>query len=141
MCEMGFYENLNIHVSANVNKNSGLETDASDLEQHDVSFLKRAKLLIDGDVESDPGPTDNIENTPTRGKGRPKGTPKKTKGFRGTPKKILTNSSIRDVANINGPIGLVNIANDCFFNSVVQALLDLRLSPGPIESLPLVVSW
>lgn len=31
--------------------------------------------------------TDNIENTPTRGKGRPKGTPKKTKGFRGTPKK------------------------------------------------------
>ena len=31
--------------------------------------------------------TDNIENTPTRGKGRPKGTPKKNKGFRGTPKK------------------------------------------------------
>ena len=36
--------------------------------------------------------TDNIENTPTRGKGRPKGTPKKTKGFRGTPKNIIRNS-------------------------------------------------
>ena len=46
--------------------------------------------------------TDNIENTPTRGKGRPKGTPKKTKGFRGTPKK--TNSpAICDNID-NGPI-------------------------------------
>ena len=56
MCEMGFYENLNIHLPANVKENSGLVTDTSDLEQHDVSFLKRAKLLIDGDVESQPGP-------------------------------------------------------------------------------------
>ena len=93
-----------------------------------VSFLKVLELLVDGDVESNPGPTDNIETTPTRGKGRPKGTPKKSKGFRGTPKKIIENSSA-SINVDNGPIGLVNIRNDCFFNSVVQPLLGLATSP------------
>ena len=48
------------------------------LEFYDSSFLKRFKLLIDGDIESNPGPVtnDNI--------GTPKGRPKKT-GFKGTP--------------------------------------------------------
>ena len=93
-----------------------------------VSFLKVLQLLVDGDIESNPGTTDNIENTPTRGKGRPTGTPKKAKGFRGTPKKIITNSSTiyDNIENINGPIGLVNVAHDCFFNSVVQALFSLE---------------
>ena len=72
--------------------------------------------------------TENIENTPSRGKGRPEGSYKKKKGFRGTPKNIITNSyTIRnDIENINGPIGLVNVAHDCFFNSVVQALFSLE---------------
>ena len=59
--------------------------------------------------------TDNIENTPTRGKGRPKGTPKKTKGFRGTPKTIIRNNPATLDIDDNEPIGLVNIRNDCFF--------------------------
>ena len=69
--------------------------------------------------------TDNIENTPTRGKGRPKGTPKKTKGFRGTPKNIR-NSAFTVDSDDNEPIGLVNVRNDCFFNSVIQTLFSLQ---------------
>ena len=38
---------------------------------YDTSFLKHGKLIIDGDVESNPGPDTNIVETP-RGKGRPK---------------------------------------------------------------------
>ena len=70
--------------------------------------------------------TDNIENTPTRGKGRPKGTPKKNKGFRGTPKNIIRNCPITLDNDDNEPIGLVNVRNDCFFNSVIQALFSLQ---------------
>ena len=107
----------------------------------DVSFLKVLQLLVDGDIESNPGPTDNIENTPAKGKGRPKGTPKKNKGFRGTPRKIMNALSNVDTnmnapvitscvsnadSNLNAPIGLVNISNDCFFNSVVRSLFTLQ---------------
>ena len=53
----------------------------------DPTYLNILKLLLDGDVESNPGPTDNITDK-TPGKGRPKGTPKKNKGFKGTPKKL-----------------------------------------------------
>ena len=89
--------------------------------------------------------TDNIENTPTRGKGRPKGTPKKTKVFRGTPKKIFYDTVSNDDANLNAPIivstvrnvdsnnpdapiGLVNISSDCFFNSVVRSLFTFHIT-------------
>ena len=61
-----------------------------------------------------------------RGKGRPKGTPKKTKGFRGTPKNIRNSPTSFD----NEPIGLVNVRNDCFFNSVIQALFSLQSFKG-----------
>ena len=61
--------------------------------------------------------TDNIEKTPTRGKGRPKGTPKKTKGFRGTTKNIIKNSPTA-LNDENEPIGLVNIRNDCFCHNL-----------------------
>ena len=54
---------------------------------YDTSFLKRKQTVISGDVESNPGPTDDIKKTPVKGKGRPKGTNKKSKGFKGTPKK------------------------------------------------------
>ena len=51
------------------------------LELYNLSFLKLTQLIVDGDVESNPGPvTNHVDNTPT--KGRPK-----RKGFRGTPKK------------------------------------------------------
>ena len=50
--------------------------------------MKLSQLLIDGDVESNPGPTYNVDQTPTKSMGRPKGTPKK-KGFKTTPKKFM----------------------------------------------------
>ena len=46
---------------------------------YDTSFLNHKKLVIDGDVESNPGPVNNNIETPKR-KGRP---PKKTSGFKG----------------------------------------------------------
>ena len=75
-------------------------------------------------ISTNPGPTENIECTPTRGKGRPK----KSKGFRGTPKKLSENISTVSKTNDdnNIPVGLVNIRNDCFFNSVIQALFTLE---------------
>ena len=88
----------------------------------DVSFLKILQLVIDG-IESNPGPTENIEGTPTRGKGRPR----KSKAFRGTPKKLSENiSTLSKTDYVNVPVGLVNIRNDCFFNSVIQALFTLE---------------
>ena len=71
----------------------------------DVSFLKILQLVIDG-IESNPGPTENIECTPTRGKGRPR----KSKAFRGTPKKLNENIlTVSKTDNVNVPVGLVNI--------------------------------
>ena len=100
---------------------------------------------------------DNIENTPTRSKGRPKGTPKKTKGFRGTPKKMSMNSLdyvdtnlyssvvISNVShgndNPNAPIGLVNISNDCYFNSVVRALFTLQSFRNHAKHFSYSIPW
>ena len=75
-------------------------------------------------MTSNPGPNEPIDK-PSRGKGRPKGTPKKNTGFKGTPKKLKM-----DVQNVplivtdnqrNGDIqlGLENNSNMCFFNSDV----------------------
>ena len=86
--------------------------------------------MIDGDVESNPGPAH----------GTPKGRKLKKKQFNFTPKKLdmhnvdmNTKTSVNSVTiqgnendnDQNRPIGLVNIANDCFFNSVVQTLFAL----------------
>ena len=90
-------------------------------------FFNYSKLLLDGDIESNPGPS----NTPCKGR------PKKV-GFKGTPKKLKVGRS----KNISGefgesslkrpidfgnphatPLGLRNEGeNVCFFNSVIQML-------------------
>ena len=46
-----------------------------------LNFLKLAQLLIDGNVNSNPGPTQNECKSP-------RGCPKKIKFFKGTPKKV-----------------------------------------------------
>ena len=59
---------------------------------------------------SNPGHSKNVGKSP-RGKGRPKGTPKKSKGFQGkTLNKVNTSlTHSNDISNC--PIGVVNIAN------------------------------
>lgn len=72
------------------------------------------------------GSSENIMKTPTKGKGRPKGTPNKNKGFRGkTPKKVVMKSKGSLNLNAISPISLVNVSTDCFFNSVIQVLFSL----------------
>ena len=96
------------------------------MEFYDSSFLKRFKLLIGGDIESNPGRTQN-QNCKSHG------SPKKGgKGFRGTPSKQTVDfnisSNVRDtnVRDRNIPLGLLNIGeNVCFFNSVIQALYSI----------------
>ena len=76
---------------------------------YDVSFLKLLKLIVDGDVEVNPGPTHNT------------GRKMKNKSFNFASKKLdmdnIANNNIRTVMNCNrnGPVGLINHANDCFF--------------------------
>ena len=77
---------------------------------------------------SNAGPNEPIDKISSKGKGRPKGKPKKNKGFKGTPKNlkmdiqnlplIVTDNQI----NRNIRLGSENYSSVCFFNSVVQAL-------------------
>lgn len=95
-------------------KQKDLEFCITTLEVADnVSFLKLLKLIVDGDVEVNPGPTHNT--------GTPKGRKMKNKSFNFTPEKLdmdnIDNNNIRTVMNFNrnGPVGLINHANECFF--------------------------
>ena len=78
---------------------------------YNLNFLKLKQLLVDGDVESNPGPTQNDCKSPV-------GHPKKIKVFKGTAEKCdLTENK-------------VNVASDpkvqnCFFNTIQPVSLDI----------------
>ena len=101
---------------------------------YDVSFLKHLQLVINGDVESNPGPIYNNEKITVKEKGRPKGSTKK-KGFKGIAHKKsndqfetseILHSMSSDTVVSNKPIGLKNEGvNVCFFNSIIQVLYSL----------------
>ena len=74
---------------------------------------------------------ENVDKTPVKDKGRPKGTPKK-KGFRGTPRKLQKvdeqNVELTIMQSRTAPLGLKNYSghNVCFFNSVIQVLFSVE---------------
>ena len=69
---------------------------------------------------SNHGPNEPIDKTSSDSKGRPKGTPKKNTGFKGTPKKLKTH--VQNVPlivtdnqkNRSIPLDLKNNSNLCF---------------------------
>ena len=83
-----------------------------------ANFPKSYASVVNG------GSSENTTNTPSKPKGRPKGTTKKSKSFKGTPKKNVT-SMTPIIQNNDGLIGLVNVSSDCYFNSVIQVLFSL----------------
>ena len=54
----------------------------SNYEGLNLNFSKRRQLLVDGDIYSNPGLSQNYHKSPC-------GCPKKIKVFRGTPKKLI----------------------------------------------------
>ena len=93
---------------------------------YNLNFLKLKELLTDGDIESNPGPTQNDCKSPV-------GCPKKIKVFKGTAEKCdLTENK-------------VNVASDpkvqnCFFNAIQPVSLDIIkpwsvACPSTLESL------
>ena len=92
---------------------------------YNLDFLKLKQLLTDGDVESNPGPTQNDCKSPV-------GRPNKIKVFKGTAEKCdLTENK-------------VNVASDpkvhCFFSTIQPVSLDIIkpwsvTCPRTLESL------
>jgi len=112
-----------------------------EIGSYDASYIKLLLLLLDGDIESNPGPAQS--NSTTRGKGRPK----KSKGFRvGKCKKNVSDVQSIDL-NVNSnminsemPLGLLNLPgeNVCFFNAVTQVLYSITAFRDYVLKYPLL---
>ena len=74
----------------------------SNYRGYNLNFLKLKQLLIDGDIESNPGPTQNDCKSPV-------GCPKKIKVCKGRSKKC-------DFSENNVNVGSGPIVQNCFFS-------------------------
>ena len=94
---------------------------------YNLNVLKLKQFVIAGDIESNPGPSQNHCKSPV-------GCPKKIKAFKGTAKECdLTENNV----NIAGGPKV----QTCFFNSVQPVSLDIIkpwwvTCPTALESLP-----
>ena len=91
-----------------------------------LNFLKLKQLLIDGDIESNPGPSENDCKSPV-------GNPKKIKAFKGTAKKC-------DLSENNVNVASCPKVQNCFFNTIQPVSLDIIkprsvTCPSTLESL------
>ena len=78
---------------------------------YNLNFLKLKQLLIDGDIESNPGSTQNDCKFPV-------GYPKKIKVFKGKGKKC-------DLTENNVNVASVPKVQNCFFNKIQPVSLDI----------------
>ena len=78
---------------------------------YNLNFLKLKQLLVDGDIESNPGPLQNDCKSPI-------GCPKKIKALKQTAKKC--NLSENNVNVASGPK-----VQNCFFNKIQPVHLDI----------------
>ena len=94
---LGSCVNIIIELSSRTNYAEHIYAGVANLELYSLSHLKLSQLLIDGDVESNPGPVDNNCETP-KGRGRPKKTAKGFKGFK--PKNLALKFDNIDANNL-----------------------------------------
>ena len=93
---LGSCVNIIIELSSRANYAEHIYSSVANLELYSLSHLKLSQLLVDGDVESNPGPVNNNSLTP-KGRGRPK----KTKGFKGIkPNKLALKFDNVDANNL-----------------------------------------
>ena len=102
------------------------------LEFYDSSFLKRFKLLIDGDIESNPGPVTNYVNTPVKGRPRKSGS-----GFRGTPKKVKCekNANLENISKWSVSCPAENLMSNLAFEVNPQINAKISLWKGDITKI------
>ena len=98
----------------------------SNYRWYNLKFLKLKQRLIDGDIQSNPGPTQNNCKSPVR-------HPKKNKLFNGTAKKC-------DLSENNVDVGSGPKVQICFFNTIQPVSLNIInpwsvTCPSTLESL------
>ena len=96
-------------------------------------LITKRQLLVDDDIESNPGPSQNYHKSPL-------GHRERIKVFRGTQKIdfVSDNGKVHFSVIIDetAPLGLANNGeNVCFFNSVIQVLYLLLLFRDYINQL------
>ena len=112
-------------INSHFNNYIGHENNTqNNLELYLLNHLKLAQLLIDGDVESNPGPVTNNIETPKR-VGRPK---KGSKGFNLKPKKLdftsgVDNNRPTSSTSTTTPVDIAGIINNTYLNNIDYSLV------------------
>ena len=112
-------------INSHFNNYIGHENNTqNNLELYLLNHLKLAQLLIDGDVESNPGPVTNNIETPKR-VGRPM---KGSKGFNFKPKKLdftsgVDNNRPTSSTSTTTPVDIAGIINNTYLNNIDYSLV------------------
>ena len=112
-------------INSHFNNYIGHENNTqNNLELYLLNHLKLAQLLIDGDVESNPGPVTNNIETPKR-VGRPK---KGSKGFNLKPKKLdftsgVDNNRPTSSTSTTTSVDIAGIINNTYLNNIDYSLV------------------
>ena len=109
-----------------MNSATHLDSSKLDLELYSLNHLKLTQLLIDGDVEANPGPVNHTE-TPKGKRGRPK----KNKTFKGKPRVLNFDSVVTD-NRFKGQSNLIHLQDIQPWSSMSrQSSTKSQFSPRP----------